>query len=377
MSAPAAVPEIRVLDGLATVSASAWDALAGPQPFLRHAFLHGLEEHRCVGPGSGWQPAHLSAWRGERLVGALPLYLKTHSYGEYVFDWSWAEAYARHGFDYYPKLVCAIPFTPVTGPRLLGSDAAARPMLIAAALAATADHSSLHVLFPGGDEARNWERAGCMLRHGLQFHWRNEAYANFDEFLATLAQPKRKKIRHERRRVAEAGVRLVRKRGRELSEADWAFFERCYAHTYRAHRSTPYLNLGFFAHLGAAMPDQVLMVIAEHAGRPIAAALNLYDGERLYGRYWGALEHVPALHFEACYYQAIEFCIEQGIGWIEGGAQGEHKLSRGFLPMQTWSAHKLEHPEFSDAVERYLAREARGVAGYIDELNERAPFKKP
>ena len=210
----------------------------------------------------------------------------------------------------------------------------------------------------------------------MQFHWRNAGYASFEDFLSTLTSAKRGKVRQERRRVADAGVSLRWKCGLEIVAADWDFFHRCYIRTYRAHRSTPYLNLEFFKRIGETMPAHLMLVIAEREGRPIAAALNLYDDERLYGRYWGATEFVPALHFEACYYQAIEFCIARKLEWMEGGAQGEHKLARGFLPVQTWSAHWLRHPEFADAVERFLARESLGVAEYIDELHERAPFKR-
>ncbi|HKO89055.1 MAG TPA: GNAT family N-acetyltransferase [Burkholderiales bacterium] len=368
--------QLRALQSLSEVPAAAWDALAGEQPFLRHAFLYALEQAGCVDADCGWLPQYLSAWRGQELVGALPLYVKGHSYGEFVFDWAWAEAYERHGLRYYPKLIAAVPFSPIAGARLLATETPVRAALAHAALAAAADFSSLHILFPHEAEARDWEAQGCMLRQGVQFHWKNDGYRSFDDFLQTLAHPKRKKIKQERRRVRDSGVKLFCKRGVDLKERDWDFFYRCYVHTYNAHHSTPYLNADFFKLLGAYMPHNLCMVLAEQEGTPIAAALNLYDSHRLYGRYWGALTYVPALHFEACYYQAIDFCIANGIEWMEGGAQGEHKLSRGFLPVPTWSAHWLRHPEFASAVERFLAREAKGVAGYIDELNERAPFKR-
>ena len=367
--------DIRVLDDLSVVPAADWDRLAGEQPFLRHAFLHALHETGCASGATGWMPQYLSAWRNNELVAALPLYLKTHSYGEYVFDWAWADAYERCGLTYYPKLLSAIPFSPITGPRLIGTDPDARAELRRAALHLADQVSSLHVLFPDTSEAQEWHDAGCLMRRGVQFHWHNEGYENFDAFLGTLSRAKRKNIRQERRRVADAGITFERKTGDRISGEDWRFYTRCYNHTYRAHHSTPYLNLAFFERLGAMLPENVLMVIAQREGRPIAAALDLYTDDALYGRYWGALESVPGLHFEVCYYQALEFCIERGIALFEGGAQGEHKLARGFLPVETWSAHWLRHPQVNDAVERFLVREAAGLENYIDELNERSPYK--
>jgi hypothetical protein len=366
---------LRVVEDLAAVPAGEWNALAGANPLLRHEFFSALHESGCASARTGWAPRFVTLWDGERLCGALPLYLKSHSYGEYVFDWAWADAYERSGLAYYPKLLAAIPFSPVSGARLLAADGAARDRLVAAALEMARDVSSLHVLFPPEEEARELAAAGLMLRRGVQFHWANPGYASFDEFLATLTHDKRKKIRQERRKVSEAGVTLRRKTGREITPEDWKFFARCYTLTYRAHRSTPYLNLAFFTRLGETLPDNVLLVLAEREGRPVAAALDLFSPEALYGRYWGAAEHVPCLHFEACYYQGLEFCIERGIGAFEGGAQGEHKLARGFLPAPTWSAHWLRHPQFADAVEKFLARESKGIERYIDELAEHSPFR--
>jgi hypothetical protein len=366
---------LRVVEDLAQVSAAEWNALAGANPLLSHAFFGALHETGCAAGHTGWAPRFLTLWDGAHLRGAMPLYLKSHSYGEYVFDWAWADAYERSGLEYYPKLLCAVPFSPVSGARILAADRAARDRLVAAALELARGVSSLHVLFPPEAEARELAEAGLMLRRGVQFHWANAGYASFDEFLATLTHDKRKKIRQERRRVREAGVTLVRKTGAEIRRADWQFFVRCYALTYRAHRATPYLNLAFFTRLGETLPQNVLMILAERAGRPIAAALDLFSHEALYGRYWGATEHVPCLHFEACYYQGLEFCIERGIAAFEGGAQGEHKLARGFLPAPTWSAHWLRHPRFANAVGSFLAREARGMEHYIDELAERSPFR--
>jgi predicted N-acyltransferase len=372
-----------IVSSLHDIGQAAWDALASsqarPNPFLSYAFLHALHESGSAAPDSGWQPQFIVLYDAatDRLAAALPLYVKMHSYGEYVFDWAWADAYERNGLDYYPKLLSAIPFTPVTGPRLLAVDDAARAALIEVLVATqqATPVSSTHILYPPEAEARQLEQAGYVLRSGVQFHWLNQGYKSFDEFLATLEQKKRKNIRAERRKVREAGVTLRRVRGTDAVDADWRLFNRCYRHTYAAHRSTPYLNLDFFQRIGRSMPDNILLVIAEREGRPIAASLVIHSADVLYGRYWGELEHVPCLHFEAAYYQPLEFCIEQGIAVFEGGAQGEHKMARGFLPTRTWSAHWLAHPGFADAIERFLEREKGGIDDYIDELNDRNPFK--
>jgi len=378
MSPPPLPVSIRLLDSLESVAPDAWDALHGGNPTLAHAFLDSLHRSGCASPRTGWTAQFLTLWEGESLKGAVPLYAKTHSYGEYVFDWAWAEAYERHGLAYYPKLLAAVPFTPATGPRLLAASGEHRHALAGALreLAENSSVSSLHVLFPGETDAIALRAAGFLERAGVQFHWRNPGYASFDDFLAALAQEKRKKIRQERRKVTEAGVRLRRITGRESTEADWDFFTACYLRTYRAHRSTPYLNREFFGMLAQRMPDNVLLVIAERDGRPVAAALDLFSSSTLYGRYWGAMEFVPGLHFEACYYQAIEFAIERGIALIEGGAQGEHKHARGFLPEKTRSFHWLAHPAFARAVDDYLAREGAGISAYVDELNDRSPFRQ-
>ena len=369
-------PTLKVIGTLEHIERDAWNALAGQHPFLRHEFLHALHETGCACEQTGWTPQYLTLWDEASLVGAMPLYLKSHSYGEYVFDWAWAEAYHRHGLEYYPKVLGAIPFSPVTGPRLLTRGPAAAAILARAALElAQEEASSLHVLFPTEPETRVLEAAGLMLRQGVQFHWENRGYADFDEFLSDLSSAKRKKIRQERRRVHDIGVQFRRLTGGEIRDEHWSFFARCYNATYRAHQSTPYLNLRFFRRLGSAMPDNVLLVLAELDGKPIACALNIFSQTTLYGRYWGSVSHVPLLHFETCYYQAMEFCIERGIRLFEGGAQGEHKLARGFMPVQTSSAHWLKHPQFADAVETFLARERVGVGRYLDELRERAPFR--
>ena len=371
-----ALGAVRILDSLAGVDRLQWNALAGSHPFLRHEFLHALHETNCASERSGWLPRFVTLWQDGKLVAAMPLYLKSHSYGEYVFDWAWADAYQRHGLQYYPKLVSAVPFSPVQGPRLLATDDGARRHLLRAALALAGDASSLHVLFPLPEEADLMAEAGMLLRRGVQFHWRNPGYQSFEEFLTALSHDKRKKIRQERRRVRDAGVRLRWLLGQDIRSEDWLFFLRCYKTTYRAHHSTPYLNRAFFERLGEMLPENMMLVVAELDGHPVASALNVYTDRVLYGRYWGALGYIPNLHFEVCYYQTIEFCIERGIHVFEGGAQGEHKLSRGFLPVQTVSAHWLKHAEFSRAVEQFLERETAGVDRYLDELNERAPFRK-
>ncbi len=369
---------LRILDSLDGVDPAQWDALAPGNPTLSFAFLDSLHRSGCASPASGWTPRFPTLWDGRRLVGAAPAYLKAHSFGEYVFDWAWAEAYERHGLAYYPKLVCAVPFTPATGPRLLAAEPLARGRLARSlhGLARDASVSSLHILFPAPEDAPALRALGLLERTGVQFHWRNPGYGSFDAFLGALSHDKRKKIRQERRRVCDRGVRVRRLTGAEATEADWDFFTACYRRTYREHRSTPYLNRAFFVMLGERMPQAVLLVIAEREGRPIAAALDLFGAGVLYGRYWGSVDPVPGLHFEACYYQAMEFCIERGIALFEGGAQGEHKHARGFLPETTRSFHWLAHPAFERAVDEFLAREGEGIAAYVDELNERSPFRK-
>jgi predicted N-acyltransferase len=372
----------RVVTDVRTLEAAQWDALAGPDgpgPFVRHAFLAALQSSGCVGGDTGWDPRFVVLEDASgALVAAAPLYLKAHSYGEYVFDWAWADAYHRHGLHYYPKGLVAVPFTPVPGARLLARDDAARDALVRA-LAAECDAlglSSLHVLFPRDADAAALERAGLMRRRGVQFHWRNPGWRDFDDYLAALAQPKRKKVRAERRRVAEAGVTVEILDGDAIGEADWTFFARCYRTTYAQHHSTPYLNRAFFTELARTMPEALLLAVARRAGRPIAASLLMHDATALYGRYWGAIEHVPCLHFEASYYAPIEWAIANGIERFEGGAQGEHKMARGFLPVPTCSYHRLAHPAFADAVERFLERESGGVDAYLDELDERSPLRR-
>ena len=379
--------QLRVVDSLRDVPHEAWNALLGGapaeldgapavvNPFLRHEFLSALIETGCASARAGWHPQFLLHERDGMLAGAMPLFLKSHSYGEYVFDWAWAAAYQRHGLEYYPKLLGAVPFTPVEGPRLLAAEDSDRRALIAGALELASQTSSLHVLFPNAAEAGLMREHGMLLRETVQFHWRNEGYADFADFLARLSRVRRKNIRQERRRVREAGGTVRWLRGAGIGPAHWEFFNRCYRNTYRGHGSSPYLSLAFFQRIGATLPEHTLLVLAEREDKPIAAALDFVTTESIYGRYWGALEHVPLLHFEACYYQAIEFAIAHGLKTFEGGAQGEHKLFRGLMPVRTLSAHWLTEPRFFRAIEDYLERESAGIGNYVDELNEHSPFR--
>ena len=370
--------ELRIVDSLVSIEPRHWNALAGDNPTLSHAWLHNLHETGCASAESGWLPQYLTLWRGETLCAAMPLYVKSHSYGEYVFDWAWADAYEQNGLRYFPKLLSAVPFTPCTGSRLMAHDAPDRRILIEAAIGAArgSDVSSLHILFPLDDEIALLEDEGLLRRVTIQFHWTNPGYAAFADYLGAMSHDKRKRIKQERRKVRDAGVSFEHRTGAEIREGDWDFFHECYCRTYMEHRSTPYLNRAFFSAVAASMPDNLFIVIGYREGKRIAAALNLINGHTLYGRYWGATEFHSGLHFETCYYQAIEFCIARGLKLFEGGAQGAHKLARGFLPVKTWSAHWLKHPRFSRAVEDYLQRETGNVDAHFDELNDSNPFKR-
>ncbi|MBO9647097.1 MAG: N-acetyltransferase [Variovorax sp.] len=385
-------PIIRILRSVAEIDAAAWDGLlagqAAPSPFMRHAYLNALDASGSASPDTGWAPHFVTLWQDDELVAACPLYVKDHSYGEYVFDWAWANAYQQHGLHYYPKAVVAVPFTPVPGTRVLARDALSRALLLRALVAwcEQAEVSSLHLLFGADDDVAACADAGLMLRHTVQFHWTNEDWGHFDAFLASLAHDKRKKIRQERRKVRDAGVSFRWSRGADISNADWDFFYRCYARTYREHGNPPYLNRDFFHRMAATMPEAWLLFIAERNGKPIASSLialsaglagdNASEHPLLaYGRYWGAIERVDCLHFEACYYQPLQWCIEHGVQRFEGGAQGEHKMARALMPVKTTSAHWLAHPAFADAVERFLEREDAGIENYMDHLGDRSPFR--
>jgi predicted N-acyltransferase len=378
----------RVLNAPGEVIAEAWNALLAfepdPSPFMRHEYLAAMHGSGAAVAETGWQAQFVTLWQGDTLVAACPMYLKRHSYGEYVFDWAWANAYAEHGLSYYPKAVVAVPFTPVPGARLLAKTPEARKALVEALIqhARQEDLSSLHLLFGQPQDIAACEAAGLMLRHTVQFHWSGldtagQPYRDFDHFLSAMQQEKRKKIRQERRKVAQAGVTFRWVRGRDISAQDWAFFYRCYERTYLEHGNAPYLSPAFFDHMASHMPENWLLFIAEREGQAMACSLIGLDAEHgvAYGRYWGALERVDCLHFEACYYQPLAWCIAHGFQRFEGGAQGEHKMARALMPVKTTSAHWLAHPAFADAVERFLAREGEGIGQYLDHLGQRSPLR--
>ncbi len=356
-----------------------WNRLVGSDyPFLRHEFLLAAEQSGCVSAATGWTPRHVAVRNARgRLKGAMPLYEKTHSWGEFVFDWSWAQAYHQAGFDYYPKLVSAVPFTPAPSPRLLAADDHTRAALLDAALgfARERGHSSLHVLFPLDTELDDLRDAGLKIRKDCQFHWQNRGYRSFDGFLETFSAAKRKKVRRERRRVREQGIRFRRLDGQSLDRATWTDIYELISMTFLRRGSMPYFSLEFFVEVSSRLPQALLVVLAERDGEAVAAAVFFRGGKRLYGRYWGAAARYNALHFETCYYQGIEYCIEHGLEVFEPGTQGEHKISRGFLPVETWSAHWLERPEFFSAVGRYLRSESRHVDDYIDAVNAHSPYR--
>ena len=390
--------EVRIFNSPSDINAEAWDALAMsqslPSPFMRHAYLCALHASASAAPKTGWTPRFLTIWAGNELEAACAVYLKSHSYGEYVFDWAWADAYRQHGLRYYPKALAAVPFTPVPGARLLARDADTRRLLLQALLAncKRSKVSSFHMLFLSDEDAATCRDAGLLMRHGVQFHFINPGYADFDAFLASLSQEKRKKIRQERRKVADAGVAFRWARGRDITAADWAFFYRCYERTYLEHGNAPYLTPAFFNQMAATMPENWLLFVAQRGTNPIACSLIALQsqpetiGEKpsglqttqpvAYGRYWGALERVDCLHFEACYYQPLAWCIAHGIGRFEGGAQGEHKMARALMPVRTASAHWIAEPAFEAAIETFLQREGTGIAHYLDELQERTPFRQ-
>jgi hypothetical protein len=374
--------DLTLTSAIGAIDAAAWDALANPpgarrDPFLSHAFLVTLEDARCVGAEAGWEPCHLTARAEGALVGAMPLYLKTHSYGEYVFDHAWADAMRRAGGRYYPKLQCAVPFTPVTGRRILARDDSVRDLLLAGAREAARelDASSTHITFLGPDE---WARAGelgYLQRAGVQYHWTNEGYASFDDFLRALSSQKRKNIRRERERARE-GLTIRRLEGDAITPDWWDFFFRCYMDTGSRKWGSPYLNRTFFHLIGARMARDCVLFVAEAQGAPVACALNLVGSDTIYGRYWGCVRDIPFLHFELCYYQAMDYAIEHGLRLVEAGAQGEHKLLRGYAPVQTCSAHWIGHRGLRDAVARYLADERPAVLHEIEALHEHTPFRK-
>lgn len=370
--------EVICLDSMAAVPAGEWDALTHGHPLLSHAYLEALESTHCAVPRTGWTPRHLILRRGGAVRAAMPLYAKLHSRGEYVFDHAWADAYARYGIDYFPKLVCGIPFTPVPGPRLLAHDQNDRHLLLAAAkqMLRTHGYSSLHVLFPHDADLPALRQAGLLFRSNVQFHWRNRGYKDMGDFLAALSQPKRKKLRQERQRLASADIRFKWLTGREINSDILRFLYLCYVQTYLEHGNRPYLNLDFFERLQDRLAASMVVVVAERRGMPIAAALNIRHADRLFGRYWGSTESVPGLHFETCYLQGIEYAIAHGIEVFEGGAQGEHKLARGMLPVQTVSAHWIEDPVFGPAIADFLRQETPFIDEYIAQLMAHSPYRQ-
>ena len=375
---------IRFLASLAEIDAAAWNALAGDDyPFLRHEFLLALEQCGCTTIDTGWEPQHVvvADARGTA-VAVMPLYVKSHSMGEYVFDWNWADAYSRHGLDYYPRLVTAIPFTPCAGPRLCiadAADASAITALVQQAVLARAEvlrASSWHVLFPQPCLRDALQDNGLLLRTGCQYQWFNRDYQNFDDYLATFASRKRKTLRKERSTVADAGVTLRVLEGCDVSESQWQQFYRFYAATYRIRGRRPYLNARFFQTIASAMPERLMLVLALMGDDAIAGALFFKGHDTLYGRYWGASRDVSCLHFEACYYQGIDYCIRHGLLRMDSGAQGEHKIQRGFEPVPTWSLHWIAHPQFRRAIADFVAEEQGHISDYMQQAAVYLPFRK-
>jgi predicted N-acyltransferase len=379
---------VRLAAGAAEIGADAWNACANPDgcpdphPFTRYEFFSACEASGSASARTGWQPVHLVVGRGESVHGILPMYLKNHSQGEYVFDSAWADALDRAGGDYYPKLQASVPFTPVTGPRfLVARDAGVeetRTTLLAGGIAAVKElkASSLHITFLTEDEWKDAGTAGFLQRTDQQFHWENKGYDSFDQFLGELSSSKRKNLRKERAAVREDGIEFDWLTGADITEAHWDKFFEFYMDTGGRKWGRPYLNRNFFSRIGATMADQTLLIMARRGTHYIAGALNFFGGGTLFGRNWGCTEYVPFLHFETCYYQAIDFAIARGLAKVEAGAQGAHKLLRGYMPTPTYSAHHIAHPGLRRAVADYLARERQAVAEHIEELSEHGPFRK-
>ncbi len=376
-----------IIDSLSSVSAADWDSLNGDgNPFVTHAFLHGLEQTGCVCERTGWIPQHVLAYDDgtrDKPIGAVPLYLKFHSYGEYVFDWAWANAYARAGLEYYPKLLAAVPFTPVTGPRLLVSDSAADRRRIDETLvnfihqyARRFKVSSIHCLFTDSATTRALQQSRFMIRHGNQFHWHNRNYTDFEDFISALTSKHRKNIRRERRLVRDAGLTMEVLSGEMLTEEHWDLMYQFYRSTVDHHGAHAYLNRSFFHWLAQHMFDRTVMVLARAGSRYVAGALNMRGGDTLFGRYWGSSQRYDGLHFETCYYSAIDYCIGRGLNRFEAGAQGEHKLSRGLLPTTTVSAHWLHDHRFANAIADFIDQESTQLRHYAAALDSHSPFRR-
>ena len=368
----------RVVEALSDIPAGQWDALHdGRNPFVTHAFLRGLEQHRCLRPQYGWAPRHLTLWDGAELIGAMPTYRKTNSHGEFVFDHAWAHAFARHDLEYFPKWLCAVPYTPVTGPRLLARDEMARRALLDTLVEMTrkAGFSSAHVNFHDEADEHAFDDR-WLARLDVQYHWRNDAgWTDFDNFLGSMNHKHRKNIRQERAKVRRAGIDFRVVHGDEASDGDLVAMHGFYLQTFRDYGNTPALTLGFFRHMATSMPRQLVLILAERGGQAIAGALCLRGGDTLYGRYWGAAEVVPGLHFETCYYQGIDYCLREGLQRFQPGAQGEHKLARGFLPSLVHSRHWIADPAFAEAIGRWCVEEAASVRRYASQLASHSPFR--
>lgn len=363
---------------LADIDKQAWDTLALDNPVVSHRYLLALETSACASDRTGWQANHLLMHRNGTLCGAMPMYLKSHSRGEYVFDQGWAQAFERHGLAYYPKLLSAIPFTPVPGPRLLANKHEDKVLLAqqAANIAAQNNISSLHILFPDTASQLALAEAGFMIREHTQFHWHNQGYSTVDEFLSTLSQKHRKKINQDSKKAMNAGVSFRILSGQEIDNDSLTFFYHCYEKTYLEHGNRPYLSLSFFQQLTSKMAENVVLILAEQQGQAIAAAFNLRSDTHLYGRYWGCTHYIPGLHFETCYLQGIKYCIANSMAVFEGGAQGEHKLSRGLLPVPTRSAHWIADTRYASAISNFLDEEASAMLDYRNKLASHSPFKK-
>jgi predicted N-acyltransferase len=374
---------IKIVTKIDDIPAKDWDVCAGDSnPFVRHAFLNALEKSGSVTDATGWLPQHLMVYdEHKQPVACMPIYLKNHSYGEYIFDWGWAEAYQRAGGSYYPKLQAAIPFTPATGPRMLVKDGASDryyKVLISGMIKLARQHkvSSLHITFPNKGQWNHFGESGLLKRTSTQFHWENQDYKTFDDFLGALTSRKRKSIKKERRQVEEQGIKLIRLTGDDLTEEHWDSFYHYYLDTIDRKWGRSYLTREFFSILGETMSELAMLVIAEHDGKRVAGALNLIGTDTVFGRNWGCSKDFKFLHFEACYYQAIEFAIENKLQWVEAGAQGPHKIQRGYLPREVYSAHWIENPKFSDAVKHFIEQERRQVDYEIKGLMEQSPYRK-
>jgi predicted N-acyltransferase len=376
--------EVKSLASIDALSGDDWNALSGSDnPFLRHEFLAALERNACVGEQHGWLPRHLAAFDDKgQLLGAVPLYVKDNSYGEFVFDWSWADAYPHHGLAYYPKSVVAVPYTPATGPRILTRDTEQREAIAGQLIGAARDWSeseglsSLHWLFTNAQDTQRLKQQGLLLRLGCQFHWQNQGYRDFQDYLSCFNSRKRKKVRRERRYVEEAGIDIRVVHANEATELELKIMYDFYRTTFDKKWGHATLTLDFFREISDTMGDQLIFVIARKNANIVAGSICLRSRDTLYGRHWGCYEDYHSLHFEACYYQGIDYCIDHGLKYFEPGAQGEHKISRGFLPNPTWSAHWIRHEGFRDIIARFLEQETAAMVDYIKELSERSPFKE-